>query len=253
VINATPVRTTNFSWESNFNITWNKSTITNLSKIKDTASIGNEVGGIGGGVGNTVQIHTVGYNPYAFYVYKQVYDENGKPLEGLFEDVNGDGNLDLNDKYRYKNPEPSVFLGFSSTFTYKKVSLSFTLRAQFGNYMYNNFHSNNGTYSNFRYTGYLGNVASNVLETGFEGSDSRRYWSDYYMENASFLRMDNISVGYNIGRLSKFLNARASATVQNAFIITKYSGLDPEIAGGIDNNLYPRPRIFSLNLNLDIL
>jgi iron complex outermembrane receptor protein len=253
VINATPVRTTNFSWESNFNITWNKSTITNLSKIKDTSSIGNEVGGIGGGVGNNVQIHTVGYNPYAFYVYKQVYDENGKPLEGLFQDINGDGNLDLEDKYRYKNPEPSVFLGFSSTLTYKKVSLSFTLRAQFGNYMYNNFHSNNGTYSNFRYSGYLGNVASNVLETGFEGSDSRRYWSDYYIENASFLRMDNISVGYHIGKLFKFLNARASATVQNAFVITKYSGLDPEIAGGIDNNLYPRPRIFSLNLNLDIL
>jgi hypothetical protein len=211
------------------------------------------VGGIGGGVGNNVQIHSVGYNPYSFYVYKQVYDENGKPIEGLFQDVNGDGDLDLEDKSRYKSPEPTVFLGFSSQLSYKKWSLAFTLRAQFGNYMYNNFHSNNGTYSNFRYTGYLGNVASNVLETEFEGSDSRRYWSDYYVENASFLRMDNINVGYNFGKISKYLNLRASATVQNAFIITKYSGLDPEIAGGIDNNFYPRPRIFSVNLNLDIL
>jgi TonB-dependent starch-binding outer membrane protein SusC len=253
VINATPVRNANFSWQSNFNFTWNKSTITNLSKIKDTASIGNETGGIGGGVGNTVQIHTVGYNPYSFYVYRQLYDENGVPLEGLFEDINGDGNLDLNDKYRYKSPEPTFFLGFSSQLTYKQWSAAFTLRAQFGNYMYNNFHSNNGTYSNFRYSGYLGNVAENVMETGWEGTDSRRYWSDYFVENASFLRMDNINVGYNFGKVSKNLNVRASATVQNVFVITKYSGLDPEIAGGIDNNFYPRPRIFSLNVNLDIL
>jgi TonB-dependent starch-binding outer membrane protein SusC len=252
VINATPVRTADFNWDANFNITWNKSTITNLSKILDTTSIGNEVGGIGGGVGNNVQIHSVGYNPYSFYVYQQLYDANGKPLEGLYADVDGNGVLDLKDKYRYKSPEPKVFLGFSSQFSYKKWSLAFTMRAQFGNYMYNNFHSNNGTYANFRYTGYLGNVAGNVLETSFEGSDSRRYWSDYYVENASFLRMDNINIGYNFGQLTKYLALRVSATVQNAFTITKYSGLDPEIAGGIDNNFYPRPRIFSLNANFNL-
>ena len=252
VINANPVRTANFNWDANFNITWNKSTITNLSKILDTSSIGNEVGGIAGGVGNNVQIHSVGYNPYSFYVYQQVYDENGKPLEGLFVDRNNDGVLNLLDKYRYKSPEPQLFLGFSSQLSYKKWSMAFTMRAQFGNYMYNNFHSNNGTHAGFSYSGYLGNVAENVLETNFEGSDSRRYWSDYYMENASFLRMDNINIGYNFGNLTKYMALRVSATVQNAFVITKYSGLDPEIAGGIDNNFYPRPRIFSLNANLDL-
>jgi iron complex outermembrane receptor protein len=251
-INANPVRTTNFNWNANFNITWNQSTITNLSKVLDTVSVGNEVGGIGGGVGNTVQIHTVGYNPFAFYVYKQLYDVNGKPLEGLFADLNGDGTLDLNDKYRYKSPEPKVYLGFSSQFNYKKWSMAFTMRAQFGNYMYNNFHSNNGAYINFKYGTYLGNLAENVLETNFEGSDSRRYWSDYFVENASFLKMDNISVGYNFGNLTESLALRLTATVQNAFVITKYSGLDPEIAGGIDNNFYPRPRIFSINANLNI-
>src|SRR5262249_43215253 len=157
-----------FSWDATFNITWNKSTITNLSKVLDTVSIGNEVGGIGGGVGNTVQIHTVGYSPFSFYVYKQVYDQNGKPMEGVYGDVNKDGVLDLNDKYRYKTPEPKVFLGFSNQFNYKQWSLAFTLRAQIGNYMYNNFNSNNGNYINFKYTGYLGNASANVLQTNFE-------------------------------------------------------------------------------------
>lgn len=252
VINAIPVRKKDFSWETNFNITWNTSKITNLSKVKDTSSIGYPVGGIGGGVGNTVQIHSVGYNPFAFYVYKQVYDENGRALEGLYADLNGDGLLNDQDKYRYKSREPKVFLGFGSQFSYKNWSLAFVMRAQFGNYMYNNFHSNNGNYTSFSYTGYLGNAASNVLETEFVGSDSRRYWSDLYMENASFLRMDNLNIGYDFGKIGNNMNLRLSATVQNVFVITKYSGLDPEIASGIDNNFYPRPRIFSINANLNI-
>ena len=251
-VNATPVQTTHLKWDAGFNITWNKSTITRLSKVPDTTSVGNEVGGIGGGVGNTIQIHSVGYNPYAFYVYQQVYDENGQPLEGLYADRNGDGVLDLLDKYRYKSPEPQVYLGFSSQLSYKQWTMSFTMRAQFGNYLYNNFRSANATYINFRYPGYLLNALTNVLETNFEGSDSRRYWSDYYIENASFLRMDNLNIGYNFGRVHESIGLRVSATVQNVLVITRYSGLDPEIAGGIDNNFYPRPRIFSLTAVLDI-
>lgn len=252
VINATPVRINNFSWDANFNITWNKSKITNLSKVKDPTSPGTEVGGIGGGVGNTIQIHTIGYNPFAFYVYKQVYDRTtGKPIEGLYEDLNRDGVINQNDKYRYKSPEPRVFLGFSSQFTYKQWSASFTMRAQLDNYMYNNFNSNNGTYTNFKYPNYLGNVSTIVLETGFEGTDSYRYWSDYFIENASFLKMDNINIGYNFGNIGKSIGLRLSAIVQNVFVITNYNGLDPEIAGGIDNNFYPRPRIYSLGASLN--
>ena len=117
--------------------------------------------------------------------------------------------------------------------------------------MYNNFKSNNSTYQNFGYPNYLGNVSSITPEIGFTGSDSKRYWSDFFMENASFVRMDNLNVGYDLGRISKSVQMRLTATVQNVFVITKYSGLDPEIAGGIDNNFYPRPRIYSLGIHLD--
>jgi iron complex outermembrane receptor protein len=114
--------------------------------------------------------------------------------------------------------------------------------------MYNNFHSTSGTYQNFGFPNYLGNVASDVLNTAFA---TPRLWSDYYIENASFVRMDNVNVGYNFGRIGKSVSLRMSATVQNVFVITKFSGLDPEIAGGINNNFYPRPRIYSLGFNLD--
>ena len=247
-ISASPVRSKDFTWDLSYNFTYNKSEITNLSKVKDTTAIGILVGGIGGGVGNTVQIHTVGYAPASFYVYKQVYDQNGKPIEGLYVDQNKDGVSNEKDKYRYKNAQPKYYMGLSSQFGYKKWSLSFAARASFDNYMYNNFNSNSGTYQNFGFPNYLGNVASDVLNTGFTVP---RLWSDYYIENASFVRMDNINLGYNVGRICKRAALRVSANVQNVFVITKYSGLDPEISNGIDNNFYPRPRTYSLGFNLD--
>jgi iron complex outermembrane receptor protein len=247
-LNATPVRGKNFRWEFSYNFTYNESEITNLSKIKDPNAIGNLVGGISGGVGNTIQIHTVGFAPRTFYVYKQVYDQGGKPIEGLYVDLNKDGASNEKDKYRYKDPQPKYFMGLSSQFEYKKWTMSFTARASFDNYMYNNFNSTSGTYQNFGFPNYLGNVSRDVLVTGFTVP---RLWSDYYIENASYVRMDNINVGYNVGRICKNATLRVSANVQNLFVITKYSGLDPEIPGGIDNNFYPRPRTYSLGFNLD--
>ena len=247
-INATPVRSKNFTWEFSYNFTYNESEITNLSKIKDPNAIGNLVGGISGGVGNTIQIHTVGFAPRTFYVYKQVYDQNEKPIEGLYVDLNKDGASNEKDKYRYKDPQPKYFMGLSSQFEYKKWTMSFSARASFDNYMYNNFNSNSGTYQNFGFPNYLGNVSRDVLVTGFTVP---RLWSDYYIENASYVRMDNINLGYNVGRICKNATLRVSANVQNVFVITKYSGLDPEIPGGIDNNFYPRPRTYSLGFNLD--
>jgi len=247
-INATPVRSKNFTWDFAYNFTYNESKITNLSKIKDPNAIGNLVGGISGGVGNTIQVHTVGYAPRTFYVYKQVYDQNGKPIEALYVDQNKDGASNEQDKYRYKDPQPKYFMGLSSQFEYKKWSLSFAARASFDNYMYNNFKSNSGTYQNFGFPNYLGNVSRDVLTTGFTVP---RLWSDYYIENASYVRMDNINLGYDVGKVFKRSSLRISANVQNAFVITKYSGLDPEIPGGIDNNFYPRPRTYSLGVNLD--
>ena len=246
-ISATPIRNKDFTWDLNFNFTYNTREITNLSKVKDnTASIA--TGGIGGGVGNTIQLYTVGYAPSTFYVYKQVYDQNGKPIEGLYVDQNKDGASDEKDKYRYKNPQPDYFMGLGSQFGYKKWTLSFAGRASIGNYMYNNFNSNSGTYQNFGFPNYLGNVAKDVLTTGFTVP---RLWSDYYIENASFFKMDNINLGFNVGKISKNTSLRVSANVQNVFVITNYTGLDPEIPNGIDNNFYPRPRTYSLGFNLD--
>jgi iron complex outermembrane receptor protein len=247
-ISGTPIRTKDLTWEANFNFTYNESEITNLSKVQDPNAVGNLVGGISGGVGNTIQIHTVGYAPYSFYVYKQVYDQNGKPIEGLYVDNNKDGASNEKDKYRYKNPQPKYFMGLGSQVNYKHWTFSFAARASIDNYMYNNFHSTSGTYQNFGFPNYLGNVAADVLNTGFA---TPRLWSDYYIENASYLRIDNINLGYNVGKICKNATLRVSANVQNAFVFTKYSGLDPEIPSGIDNNFYPRPRTYSLGFNLD--
>ena len=247
-ITATPIRNNDFTWDLTYNFTYNESEITNLSKIKDATAIGNEVGDISGGVGNKIQIHTVGYAPYTFYVYKQVYDQNDKPIEGLYVDMNKDGVSDDKDKYRYKDPQPKYFMGLSSQFGYKKWTLSFAARASIDNYMYNNFHATSGVYQNFSFSNYLANVASDVLHTQFA---TPRLWSDYYIENASFLRMDNINLGFNVGKISKNTSLRLSANVQNVFVITNYTGLDPEIPRGIDNNFYPRPRTYALGFNLD--
>lgn len=243
-----PVTNDNFVWNSNFNITFNKTTITNLSKVQDNTSEGIQVGGIGGGVGNTIQIHSVGYNPYAFYVYQQVYDAAGNPIEGLYVDKNQDGVVNDKDKYRYQTPEARIFLGFNSDFTYKNWSLAFSTRANFGNYMYNNFNATAGSYQSFSFSNYLGNVPRNTLETEFS---KYQIYSDYYIQNASFFRMDYASLGYDFGKVfNDKMGIRLTAAVQNVFVITNYTGIDPEIAGGIDSNFYPNPRVFSLALNL---
>jgi iron complex outermembrane receptor protein len=207
------------------------------------------VGAIAGGVGSNIQIHSVGYSPFTFYVDKQVYGANGLPVEGVFVDQNKDGLINSSDLYRYKSPNPNVFLGFNNTFTYQKWSLYFSMRANLGNYVYNNVNSVLGNYNRILiYDNNLSNASTNVLKTNFK---LPQYLSDYYIENASFVRMDNVRLSYNFGKLIRhFVNLNVSATVQNVFTITKYSGLDPEIPNGIDNNFYPRPRIYTLGASL---
>jgi len=248
-ITGKPIVTQKAYWEINFNVTheWNK--ITKLTNVENPDYVGVLTGGIAGGVGNTIQINSVGYPRNSFYVYKQVYDKNGKPIEGLYVDRNGDGIINASDKYRYKSPTPSVTFGFSSQAQYQNWDLSFTARAKVGNYVYNNVDSNYGTYSSMLVSqGYLNNVVSSIKNTNFYNA---QYYSDYYIENASFLRLDNITLGYTFKQLkAQGLKVRVSGTVQNAFVITKYSGLDPEVYSGIDNNIYPRPRTFLLGLSL---
>jgi iron complex outermembrane receptor protein len=257
-LNFNVINTERIRWDVGVNGTYNTSKITKLSKVEDENAVGVPVGGISGATGTTVQIHTVGYRPYTFYVYKQVYDERGNPVEGLYNDTDGDGTVGDEDLYRYKNPEPRVFFGINSQVSYNKWSLGFVARGNLGNYVYNNVSSNGGVYSNIIQPSYLSNLHRSVLTTNF---DRRQLLSDYYVENASFLRMENISLGYNFGQLlNDKISLRLSANVQNAFVITKYSGLDPEVVSiatniapsvaGIDNNFYPRPRIFSFGVNV---
>ena len=253
-INTQPVRNKNVTWDFGFNVTYNRNRITKLTFTEDPNYPGQRFGGIAGGTGNSVLINSVGYNRGAFYVHQQVYDnKTGKPIENLFEDRDRDGVITDKDLYRYKSANPDVFLGFNSSVSYKRFNAGFVMRASLGNYMYNNIYSNTGIQRNIiNPLNFLSNGSRNVLESGFTGSGPRFFQSDYYIQNASFLRMDNINIGYNIGKVfNEKATLRANANVQNAFIVTKYKGADPEINGGIDNNFYPRPRTFVFGLNLD--
>lgn len=252
-INTQVIRSRDVNFDFGFNITYNKNKITRLTFTNDPNFPGNLTGGIAGGVGSSIQIQSVGFARNSFYVYQQVYDKDGKPIEGLFEDRNRDGVINNNDLYRYKSPDPEWFLGTSSNVSWKKWDGSFTVRANLANYVYNNRFSNTGVQRNIiDPLGFLANGSRNVLETNFTGSGDQYFFSDYYIENASFLRMDNINIGYNAGDLiRRGTSLRFGATVQNVFVITKYRGLDPEVSGGIDNNFYPRPRNFVLSANLN--
>jgi TonB-dependent starch-binding outer membrane protein SusC len=239
-LNATPIKTQHFSWELGFNAAYNHNKITRLTATEDSTYPGSLVG--------NVQIHSVGYNPFAFYVYHQQYDESGKPIEGVYTDVNGDGVINTDDLYRYKSPVPKFILGFSTELTYDKWSLSTVLRANIGNYMYNNLATGAIRANVFNSLGYLANTLSELTKSSFYYGQQ---YSDYFVQNASFLKMDNLSLSYNLGKvLRNKVAVRVGAVCQNVFTITKYKGIDPEINGGVDNALYPRPRIYSLTLNL---
>ncbi len=253
-LNTIPVKTNDFSWELGFNVTYNESKITNLLKNEDPKFTGLDVSGISGGTGNNIGKFAVGYTPYTYYVYKQVYDKTtGAPIEGLYEDINRDGQITDADRYLYKKPAPDFLFGVNTSLSYKNWNLGIVGHAMLDNYLYNNHNSNKGTVRAMKdplY--YISNISPDYYNTRF---NNMQYLSDYYIENASFFRLDNINVGYNFGKVFKSgdFNLRIQANVQNVFVITKYTGLDPENASstGVDNVIYPRPRTFSLGLNLD--
>ena len=252
-LNTVPVRNKDLTWEFGGNFTYSKSKITNLLKQPDPNFKGIDVSGISGGTGNNIGKFAVGYAPYTFFVYKQVYDKtSGRPIEGLYEDINRDGMIDASDRYLYKKPSPDFLLGLNTQITYKKYSLGMAGHGSFGNYLYNNFNSNHGVLRSVKNPlNFISNASVDYRATGFSNN---QYLSDYYIENASFFRLDNINIGYNYGKVWKNkASLKISASIQNVFVITKYKGLDPEISGdsGVDNNIYPRPRVFSLGANLD--
>jgi TonB-linked SusC/RagA family outer membrane protein len=249
LLNYNAISTEDFTLDLGFNATYNQNKITKLTSANDPNYKGVLVGGIAGGVGSTIQIHSVGYPASSFFVAQQVYDEAGKPIEGVYVDRNKDGKITIDDYYHYQSPAPRVFLGFNAQATYKQWSGGFVMRGNFGNYVYNNIVSTNGVLQAFQgANNSLANVVPNVNVTQFARP---QYFSDYYMENGSFLRMDNLFAGYNLGNVfGGKTTARVAATVQNLFVITKYTGLNPEVSGGIDNNIYPIPRTYTLGLNI---
>lgn len=238
-IAAKPIVTNDFTWTLSYNVGWNHNEITELT----TGASQLKTGGISGGNGNTVQIHAEGHPANSFYLFQQVYDESGAPLEGVYVDQNGNGQIDDSDKIINKSPDPKVTMTFGSQFRYKKWDLGFNIRASIGNYVYNNVLSTKAVYNDL-FTYGLNNVVEN--DYYFE---QPRYMSDYYLRNASFVRCDNITLGYTWDNLlNDKLRLRLFGAVQNPFVITKYKGVDPEVFGGIDNSVYPRATTYSLGL-----
>lgn len=246
-INATPVKTDNFSWDLSFNATWQKTEITNLTLAKGAEKTNTLVGPSIDAY--NFQVFTEGYAPYMFYLYHQLYNEAGKPIEGAYADVNADGQITSTDRYRCHSPAPDYIFGFSTSINYKQWTLSTSLRANVGNYVYNGMQMNTGAFGTMSYNNYqLNNLSKSYLHTGFQ---NRQYLSDYYLENASFLKMDNINLGYNFGRIANMFNLNLTAMVQNVFTITNYSGVDPEVPSGMDLSFYPRPTIYSVGLGIE--
>jgi TonB-dependent starch-binding outer membrane protein SusC len=252
-VNATPIATRDLNWQLSFNIAYNKSRVTNLTVLPDDPTFPgvpwDQINGTG--AQGFAQIQQVGYAKNTFNLYQQIYDKSGHPIEGLFNDVNRDGIINSSDAVKSRHSDPDVFLGFSTNVSYRKWSAGFVVRASFGNYVYDQFLATDGSLSNVLGGSVISNVSTDYLKTHFQGNTTTQFLSDYYLYNASFLKMDNFNIGYDFGKVfNNRSTLRGSIIVQNVFVITKYPGLDPEISSGIDGNTYPRPRTYSLGLNL---
>lgn len=259
MLNGTILRQKDFTWDVNYNVTYNRNRITKLTS-------GSQEGyyvPTGGIFQGSVQAHSVGYPANSFYVYQQVYDNDGKPIEGLFVDRNGDDKINEQDKYFYHKATPDVTMGLSTKVVYKAFDFGISTRANFGNYVYNAVAAErmnvgpNGVWSPL---GFFENKVMSAFDTNFTGNTGNAFMSDYYVQNASFFRVDNITLGYSFANIfNSRTSGRFSATVQNPLVITSYKGLDPEVVNvtptgttiGIDGSLYPKPVmvVFGLSLN----
>ena len=249
-INAMPIKRPNASWTVGFNVAANRNKITRLTATEDPNYQGVATGGIDGGVGNNIQIHSVGHPASSFFVYEQVYDADGVPVEGLYVDRNGDGVVTPDDRYRFENPAPNYLIGFNTGVYLGKFDFTLAGRSNIGNYMYNNNLSNNAFYNQlYGSTGVLRNVLTPTRDLDFTVP---QYFSDHFIQDASFLRIDHITAGYTFGKIGRNLESlRLSVTVQNPILITQYDGLDPEVFNGIDNNVYPRSRTYLIGVRAD--
>jgi len=248
-INAKAISTPDLVWDLGFNAALNDNKITKLT-AQDNASTIVLTGDIDGGTGNKAQAQGVGHSANSFYVFEQVYDKAGKPIEGLFVDRNKDGVINDGDRYFCKKPSADVIMGFTSKLVYKSWDFSFSLRSNLGNYVYNNIASSKAAISegSINNKGYLSNRPLSAFKSNFQNVS---LLSDYYVTNASFLRCDNITLGHTFKNLFGKVSGRVYGTVQNAFVITKYAGLDPEVKDGLDKNIYPRPLVGILGVSLN--
>lgn len=246
-LNATPIQTKDWEWNLSYNFTWQNMKVKNLSLTQGGSQTNVKVGPSIDAY--QFQVLSEGYEPYMFYVYHQLYDsETGKPIEGAYADLNGDGEINDADLYRYHSPAPKYIMGLSTSLRYKQLTLGMSFRANIDNYVYNGMGMSTGAWETVSYNNsQLNNLNASFLKTGFK---TRQYLSDYYVENASFLKLDNLSLSYNVGKINKWASLTVSAMVQNVFTITGYSGTDPEVPNGMDNSFYPRPRTYSVSLGL---
>lgn len=253
-INSKPVVTTDWTWDLGFNITYNKNEITKLT-TGDSENYYVAAGdNIGGGRDMKAMAHAVGHPASSFYVYQQVYDENGKPIENEFVDRNGDGTINGDDRYFYKKPTADVLMGLTSRLSYKSWDFSFSLRASLNNYVYNSVEAGGSdcnptsVYS----FGALNNRPLMGVANNIQSKNDNTLLSDYFVQNATFMKCDNITLGYSFKKLfGAPIGGRVYAAVQNVFTITKYKGLDPEVEKGLDNNIYPRPLTTLIGLSLN--
>ena len=246
-LNATPIQTKDWEWNLSYNFTWQNMKVKNLSLTKGGSQTNVKVGPSIDAY--QFQVLSEGYEPYMFYVYHQLYDsKTGKPIEGAYADLNNDGEINESDLYRYHSPAPKYIMGLSTSLRYKQLTLGMSFRANIDNYVYNGMGMSTGAWETVSYNNsQLNNLNASFLKTGFK---TRQYLSDYYVENASFLKLDNLSLSYNVGKINKWASLTVSAMVQNVFTITGYSGTDPEVPNGMDNSFYPRPRTYSVSLGL---
>ena len=252
------VNAKDFNWTMDYNFTYNYNKITNLNGGSDPNYFV-PTGGISAGTGGNIQAQHVGNAVNSFHVFQQAYDKNGKPLEGVVVDRNSDGKITDADKYYYKAPAAPVTMGFASRFEYRNWDLGFALRASLGNYVYNDAFASTSNMSNseiFVKSKFLVNRPTDVVADNWLSTETTSTQTDYWVQNASFLKLDNVTLGYSFANLLKQgswngITGRIYGTVNNVFCLTKYKGLDPEVFNGIDNNLYPRPISFILGLNLN--
>ena len=252
-VNAIPVQTRDWSWTLGFNTSYNKTVITKLTTDDERPDYyGITTGGISGGTGNTIQVHQTGHAPNSFFVYQQVYDTDGKPIEGAYVDRNGDGKITTADKYCFHKAAPDWTFGFNTSLAYKDWTLAMSAHANVGNYVYNNVGSDGDLLTDLWANGFVNNRYHTAQEHNF--ATFAQYFSDLYVQDASFLKIDNITLSRNFrfnGGKAVPMNFSVFATVQNVACITGYEGIDPEIFSGIDNNMYPRPRTWILGVKFN--